>query len=309
MLQDGNSMDREVKGRLGMAWKVSVLLLLIAVGAVAYLYPSLRDWMAADRSVELARLRLGEVTRGDLLRDVSVQGRVVAADHPTLVSPAQGVVSVLVKEGDRVRRLQVMARIQSPQIQNLLDQEKSTLLSLKSGLERLKIANRQADTENQQEIALRAVKLRASQRALERAQSLFKEGLGSFIDYQKARDDVEITNLELDQSRQKTRLAKETMDFEIQTRGLELRCQQLIVTEVVRKIAELEVISPVEGLVSRVVVKDKDTVQPNQARRALGASRLSIFLQHVVECETVAALGGRRRRARHRSGDEPAVFR
>jgi HlyD family secretion protein len=175
------------------------------------------------------------------------------------------VVTLLVKAGDLVREGQTMARIESPELQNLLEQERSVLLSMKSELERIEIANQQIDKQNQQEVALLSVKLRANDRALERAKSLHEEGLASSIDYQKAEDDVEVARLELTHAKEKSLLAKETMEFELRTKELELRRQELVVTDMERKNSELAVSSPVAGLVSGVEVRDKDTVQASQA--------------------------------------------
>ena len=265
MLQDGASTDVAVKkGR--RKWMV-VGLALLALGSVAaaYLYPSLSRWASASRSIDMSRLRLGQVTRGDLLRDVPAQGRIVAADHPTLVSPSQGVVSLVVKAGDVVRRGTRLAHIASPELENRVAQERSTLGSMKAELERLRIVNRQTDLRNEQEINLLEVKLQAAKRALERARLLFEQRLGSQIDYQKAEDDVHVASLELEHARQTSLLAKETMRFETETKERALERQALIVADLDRKIVELAVVSPVDGLVSRVDVKDKDTVQPNQA--------------------------------------------
>ncbi len=265
MLQDGASMDVVVKtGR--RKWMLAApVVLILGFLAVAYLYPSLSRWTSASRSIDLSRLRLGQVTRGDLLRDVPAQGRIVAADHPTLVSPSQGVVSLAVKAGDVVRRGTTLAHIASPELENHVAQERSTLGSMKAELERLRIVNRQTELRNQQEVNLLEVKLQASNRALERARLLFEQRLGSQIDYQKAEDDVHVATLELEHARQSSVLAKETMRFETETKERALERQSLIVGDLDRKIIELAIVSPVDGLVSRVDVKDKDTVQPNQA--------------------------------------------
>jgi HlyD family secretion protein len=181
-----------------------------------------------------------------------------------LVSPAQGVVTLAAKAGDAVKTGDVMARIVSPELENQLNQERSTLLSMQSELDRLRIANRQTHLQNQQEVALLEVRLVANERAMERARQLFEEGLGSSIDFEKARDDVKVVRLELAHAEQKTQLEKETMDFDLRTKELELERQQLVVRDVERKVEELDVISPVNGLVAVVDVRDKDTVQPNQ---------------------------------------------
>ncbi|RZA34683.1 MAG: efflux transporter periplasmic adaptor subunit, partial [Lysobacteraceae bacterium] len=56
-------------------------------GAVAVLAVSaavLGSWSSSEHSVSEARLRIAEVTRGTLVRDASVNGRIVAAVSPTL---------------------------------------------------------------------------------------------------------------------------------------------------------------------------------------------------------------------------------
>ena len=292
MRQDGASMDVAVR-KSRRKWLIAGLVIL-ALGSVAaaYLYPSLARWASASRSIDLSRLRLGQVTRGDLLRDVPAQGRIVAADHPTLVSPSQGVVSVVAKAGDVVRRGMTLARIASPELENQLAQERSTLGSMKAELERLGIVNRQTDLQNQQQINLLEVKLQAAQRGLERARLLFEQKLGSQIDYQKAEDDVHVATLELEHARQTALLAKDTMRFETETKERALERQSLIVEDLGRKIVELAVVSPVDGLVSRVDVKDKDTVQPNQALfSVVDLSRFEIEVEIPENYASEIALG------------------
>jgi len=266
MQQDGASTDTVVHGRLITPGRAVAAVIAAAVlGAAAYYYPAFTRWARADRSVDARRLNLGEVTRGDLLRDVSVEGKIIAADRPTLVSPAQGLVSLLAKAGDVLKKGDVLARVESPELQNRLKQEQSSLQSMQSDAERQKIASRRADQENEQQVALLELKLTAAERAMERARRLFEEGLGNSIDHEKARDDVAVIRLELANARSKAKLAREMSDFEIRTRELDLQRQGLKVADLERQVSELSVLSPVSGLVARVEVKDKDTVQANQA--------------------------------------------
>ncbi len=265
MQQDGSSMDRQVDNRRrGRQLLILVLVIGPLAAGLTYLYPSLSRWASADRSVDAARLRTGRITRGDLLRDVAVQGRIVAADRPTLVSPARGLISIAVKAGDVVHRGDLLAHIESPELDNQLEQEHAVIQSLESDLERQRIADRQADLQNRQQVALLEVKLRASERAMERAADLLEEGLGSSIDYEKTRDEVQVAGLELEHARETLELDRETREFELKTKQLELERQRLVMQEMERKIEELAVSSPVDGLVARVEVNDKDTVQPSQ---------------------------------------------
>lgn len=82
--------------------------------------------MAQD-SVSAERLRTGRVTRGNFVRDISVQGRVVAAVSPTLYATQTGTITFEVESGDSVYAGQVLASIASPEIQYQLLQEQARL--------------------------------------------------------------------------------------------------------------------------------------------------------------------------------------
>lgn len=80
--------------------------LLAAVAAVAVtaltvwiVVPGLQRWSQAEASVVRERLRLATVARGDFVRDVSVQGRVVAAVSPTLYATQDGTITFFVEAG------------------------------------------------------------------------------------------------------------------------------------------------------------------------------------------------------------------
>lgn len=282
-------MDREVERsrlRRRLPILLSAGLLAAAILAGIFLIPGFERWASADRSVELVRLRLGTVEFGDLTRDVSVQGRVVAADSPTLLSPAQGMVFIRVRAGDVVRRGQVLASIESPELDNRLLQEQSAYRSLETELERERIDGERTRRERLQEIGLLEVRLQAAGRSMERARELFEEGLGNAIDFERTRDEVRVIQMELEHVREKLELEKGTLEFELRNRRLQLDRQELVLSDVQRQISRLAVTSPVDGLVARVEVKDKDTVQPNQA--ILSVVDLSEFQVEVLIPENFA---------------------
>ena len=73
--------------------------------------PTVSRLLSADSSASSARLRIAEVKRGNLTRDVSVQGSVVAAVRPTLYAANAGTVSLLVNAGDKVKKDDVLAEV------------------------------------------------------------------------------------------------------------------------------------------------------------------------------------------------------
>src|SRR5687768_16072038 len=132
MIPSTSAMDKPIAQPRGLSNR---RLMYAAAGgalliALFFTVPFARRWASADRAVDASRLRVAEVTRGDLERDVSAQGRIVAALHPTLFSPAQGIVTLAVKAGSEVKQGQLLARVESPELQSRLVQERSTLMSL-----------------------------------------------------------------------------------------------------------------------------------------------------------------------------------
>src|ERR1700691_1939945 len=69
---------------------------LAVLALIALTYPALHRWARSEQTVSLDQLRLATVTRGTFVRDVSVDGKVVAAVSPTLYSDVTGTVNLKV---------------------------------------------------------------------------------------------------------------------------------------------------------------------------------------------------------------------
>jgi HlyD family secretion protein len=97
-----------------------LVLSLILIAVLAYATPasSISNWPNSHASISAQRVRLATVTQGDFVRDLSVQGRVVAALSPKLYSPAQGTISFEVDAGDTLLKGQVLATIDSQEHTN-----------------------------------------------------------------------------------------------------------------------------------------------------------------------------------------------
>ena len=72
--------------------------------------PVVERWANATVTVPMDRLRVATVSRGDLVRDVSVQGRVVASVSPTLYASAPGSITLMVEAGATVTRARLQRR-------------------------------------------------------------------------------------------------------------------------------------------------------------------------------------------------------
>ena len=290
MIQDTSSMDRPIAASritrpMVIAGIAAVVLLIIA----ALLFPSVRRWARAETAVDATTLRIAAVTRGDLLRDVSVQGRVIASLHPTLFSPGQGIVSLRTKAGSQVRTGDVLATIDSKELTSAFEQARAQMLSTRAELERQKILARQSQQRAQQQVNLLNLRLEAAKRNLERNQRLFNEGLSNKTDFESAQDSVRIATMELEQARREVQLSRETLSFEVQTREQQVISQSSVVADLQKRVNELTVRAPFDGMVASVAVQNSDAVAPNQAILTvvnLDALELEIALPEEYGSET-----------------------
>lgn len=264
-MRDASTMDRPVEAapRWRRRWTIAAAAAaLLLIGAVTL--PGMLRWASSERTVSAAGLRFGTVTRGDLVREVAVEGSVVAAFRPTLTSPARGVARVEVQAGQVVARDQVLVRVESPEVESRLLQERSALLSAKSDLERQRIAARQDRLQRQQGIALLGVQLEAAKRAMNRADRTRQMGILNEVDYERAQDEVKLAQLRFESAKQEAALAGETLSFEVRNRESQVEQQRLVVAELERQVQALGVKAPFAGLVSRVAVADRDSVTEGQ---------------------------------------------
>jgi HlyD family secretion protein len=265
MIQDTDSMDQILDKPAGLSRRSRILLgmgLLLILSLIP-LWPALQRWSRADQSVDLARLRTATVVRGDLVRDVAAEGRVVAANHPRLYSPAQGTVSLAVRPGQTVRKGQALATIESPELQSQLAQERSRLQSIESELGRARLSARQQNAANKQNAELLRVRLEAARRELQRAEKLLSEGLLNEVEHDRDKDAVRLAEVELEQAREGSSLQSEALDFEVADRAQQADRQRLVVSDLERRVRELSVIAPFDGMVATLDIDDRQAVAAN----------------------------------------------
>ena len=254
-IEKGSNRSRWIAGGIAAA-----ALMVVAAWAV----PSVQRWASSSVTVPLDRLRIATVEVDDLVRDVSVQGRVVAAVAPTLFAPAEGVITLQVDAGAQVTEGQVLATLDSPELQNRLQQEQSTLDRLSVELERQRIEAKQQALDNQRQVDEAQVTLTAAQREHRRAESAYDIEAISQVEYERARDDLETAHLTHRHAVEDASLDDERLAFELQTRDLQLDRQKLLVADLERQVGELDMRSPVNGIVGNLLVDQKANLSRNQ---------------------------------------------
>nr|WP_309137191.1 HlyD family efflux transporter periplasmic adaptor subunit [Pseudidiomarina homiensis] len=266
-------------------WKLIISLSIVLLICIA-VFPALSKWSQTEHAVPLDRIRIAAVTRADLTRDVSIEGRVIAAVAPTLYSPAEGTVTYYVDAGDTVAKGQLLATIQSPELESRLAQEQASLDAATVDLERQRIETRSAKLQSQRDIDMARVTFTAAEREKRRADEAWKAKAISEIDFEKAQDDLENAKLVYEHAVASAQLAADAQVFELQTSELQVARQQALVDDLQRQVASLAIHSPVEGLVGNREVDQKNQVARNQA--VLGVVDLTAFEVEIAIPESYA---------------------
>lgn len=222
--------------------------------------PSIQRWADATVSFPYDRVRVATVTRGNLVRDVSVQGRVVAAVSPMLYSTAAGTITLQADAGERVIAGQVLAMVDSPELTNLLQQAESSLEQRQVELERQRIESRQLALEKRKSADLANVALTAADREKRRADQAYELGVISVIDYEKAQDDLQNAELAHRHAVADANLFDERLAFELRASELEIGREKLLVQNLERQVDDLAIKSPVNGIVGDLLVDQKSAV-------------------------------------------------
>lgn len=232
----------------------------LVLAVVAWLAPQILATLSATRSVSAERLRIATVERGLLVRDLAVQGRIVAAVSPTLYAPAAGTIGFLVQPGDEVALGAPLAELRSPELDNALSREQATLQSLEIEVARARIDNRKRQlltsrTRDEAEVALLA-----AQREMQRAETAWATRSISEVDHLRARDALRTAELGFAHAGADAGLERESLAFELRSRELALERQRLVVEDLARQVDELTIRAPVAGRVGTLLVADRSAV-------------------------------------------------
>ena len=211
------------------------------------------------------QMQFATVQRGDLVRDIAVQGRIVAANAPTLYSQETGQVQLFKQPGEAVTLGDLLANITSPALQNDLQQQQAVLARMQSEAERSVLAAREQQLDIEQVMNNAQVNLLAARRELQRANQSIEMGVIRALDFDIAKDNLTKAELEFDHAKRKVELAKDKLAFEHSSRAQDIHRQQLVVDELQRKVAALNITAPVTGQLGNWLVEQQSHVLPGQA--------------------------------------------
>lgn len=265
MIRDTSATDRQLKQepqrakrwlKLGIAAAAVVVLLTFLVPIAARLFSS-------DSSASTSRLRIAEVKRGTLTRDVSVQGRIVAAVSPTLYAPSAGTVTLKVNAGDKVSKDDVLAEVVSPELSNKLQQEQATRESLEIDVQRANLDHRKKQLAAKKIFDQAQIDRQTALREVERTEKAYKAGAMSEMDLLRTKDSLAKADINVSNAGEDMKLDIEGLVFELRSKRLALDRQRLLAADLERQVEDLKVRSPVDGQVGQLIVQQRANVAAN----------------------------------------------
>ena len=262
-IRDTSAQDRPVersRWKNRRRWLIALAVLAAAGVALALV---LTRWLASERSVAGARLRIAKVERGTLVRDAAVTGRVVAAVSPTLYAPVPGTVTLSIRAGDTVKKGDVLATLKSPELENELQRERSTLAQIEAQLGSARIGTGKQKLEARREQDEAAIALTAAKRELQKAEQAWKVGAIPEVEFQRARDALDTATIRDQNARAQSKLSGQSAGFDLKTAQQGYERQRLAVADLERRVAELTVRAPVDGVVGTLSVADRAVVPAN----------------------------------------------
>jgi len=261
----------------------------IATAAVAVLALAgwvMSGWAGGGHSVDGSRIRIAEVKRGDLVRDLSADGRVIAANSPTLYAIAGGTVALNVVAGDVVQEDQPLAVIDSPELRSKLAQEQSALASLQAEAGRAVLDAQLVQSAARKALDQAQLEQVAAKRDLDRYQRAFAGGAVAQVDVAKAHDDVQKTEIGVAHARADLGLQGRGAGLDTRNKHLLAARQRAVVDEMQRQVDALTLRAPFDGQVGQVQVPQGANVAANAP--ILGVVDLRVFEVEIKVPESFA---------------------
>ncbi|PWK88701.1 efflux RND transporter periplasmic adaptor subunit [Fulvimonas soli] len=261
MIRDTSAQDRLVEVKPNRKRR----LLLIGGGVAALLVlgllaPSAMRLFSADASVSSSRLAFATVERGPFVRDIAAEGKVVAANSPTLYATYGGAVTLKVHAGDSVKKGQVLAVIDSPELTSKLAQEQSKADAMQVDYLQAQVDARSKRGELEKAYDNARIDEKSAETNLSREQKAFDAGAGTGVAVDQAKDALEKARIALAHAKADLGMNEDSLRFNVQSKKLAHDNQMLVVKDLQRQVDDLDVKSPVDGQVGQLFVAERATV-------------------------------------------------
>jgi HlyD family secretion protein len=280
MIRDTSAQDSVLTAQPVWRNKKTYLAGGIVIAVIVCATLVLSAWNGSTRSVSMARIKIAQVSRGTLVRDVAVNGKMVAAISPTLYSTASSTVTLRVKAGDTVKKGDIVAELESPDLSNQLKREQASYEQLEAEVARQRILARKQKLLARRDADQAEIDRVAADRTYQRIEKAGMLGVVAKYDFLKAQDTLKTAEVRAKHAELATALENEDVDLTLKTKLSQLQQQRLVRDDAKRKVDELKLKAPVDGMVGTLSVANRSVVAANTALMTLvDLSQLEVELE------------------------------
>ncbi len=282
MIRDTSAQDRLVDVKPQRRRRLIILGAagVVALGLLAWLAPGIGRLFSASSSVSSSRLAFATVERGLFVRDIAAEGKVVAAVSPTLYATYGGAVTLQVHAGDTVKKGQVLAVIDSPELRNKLAQEQSKADAMQVDYLQSQVDARTKRSDLQKAFDNAQIDEKSAETNLAREQKAFAAGAATGVEVDAGKDVLEKARITMAHARSDLGMSNDSLRLNIQSKKLAYQNQLLVVQDLQRQVDDLNVKSPVDGQVGQLFIAERATVAKDaQLLSVIDLSALQVEMQ------------------------------
>ena len=230
--------------------KVIAGLLVVLVAAGAFMMT--RTQGADASSVMLSTAKVEEMT---IISNVYASGNVNIKESRSLQPADKGLVTTMnVAVGDQVKSGQVLAEIDSAELQQSLDRKQ---ISLEIEKESLRQTELQGNSDDVATLKKSTMAYENAKKKYESNKLLFESGSVSESTYLDSKSNFEQAQIDLE-SAQKS-VSNSSLKSKLKTHKLNIQLIESEIKEIESKIAKLKIVSPINGTVTIINYKEGET--------------------------------------------------
>ena len=218
-----------------------------------------------------------EIRKRDLEAIVSASGKVQPKRHVNISANRPGRVTRLaVEEGQRVKQGQFLLEIDPRSLEGQLQRSEAGVAAAESGLQQARVSLEQARVNLQQAQA----NLSLAQQNLNRQEELWKDGLTTRQDLERAQNEVAVRETDVKAREQEIKARQQ----EITTREIAIRQEKATLATTRYDLDQVIIDAPMDGIVTRRNIEEGETAVVGTMNNA-GTVLLEIADMSVIEAE------------------------
>lgn len=239
--------------------KIIVLILVLILGFAIFIF-----FFKKDKNV--IETKAVEVKRGEIKSFISASGKVISENTVKISSKIGGkIIYLSKKEGDLVKKGELIARIDDSELKAQLKQQEANLELAKAKYNQIKKGAREQEIEVIRQTYLSAeYNLEEADKNLKRIEELYRENFATLQQLESAKLQRQIAEAQLTQTKEQLKLVKNrTTEDDIKISEAQIKQQEASMELINTQINNTYIYSPISGKVMQKFINEGEIIPPS----------------------------------------------